>query len=138
MYQTLDNDEFLIHFAEHTDQRGTLTLTGNTQLPFDIQRVFWIHHTPQGISRGAHAHRTCAEVIVPVAGSFDVDLIFQNGQRRTYNLRSPHTGLLIPPMCWCELHHFTAQTVCLCLASESYDPDGYINDLKAFLAECAH
>lgn len=131
-----DKQELLIDFTTCTDQRGSLTFVENAQLPFEIRRVFWIHHTPDGASRGAHAHRTCAEIIVPVTGTFDIDLTLRDGRSFSFQLDNPDTGLFIPAMSWCELRNFAPGTVCLCFASESYTPAGYINDFLSFKHEC--
>ena len=101
-----DKQELLIDFTTCTDRRGSLTFVENAQLPFEIRRVFWIHHTPDGASRGAHAHRTCAEIIVPVTGTFDIDLTLRDGRSFSFQLDNPDTGLFIPAMSWCELRNF--------------------------------
>lgn len=120
----------ILKLRQFTDERGALTLwqTASAQqaLPFSVERVFWITGVPLGQERAGHAHRTCAEALVAVAGSFSAELIDSQG-RRTYHLSSPDEALLIPPMVWARLYDFSPGTVCLCLASEPYKPEGYIN-----------
>ena len=62
----------LITLPLATDARGSLCFAENTQLPFSIERVFWIYGVPEGKTRGGHAHTTCAEIVFPVCGSFDM------------------------------------------------------------------
>ena len=40
-----------------TDKRGSLTLLEVGQdIPFPVERVFWIHNVPEGQERGQHAN----------------------------------------------------------------------------------
>lgn len=103
-------------------------------MPFDIRRIFWIGGVPSGETRGSHAHRTCAEIVVPVCGSFKAT-ITDNCGTSVFQMCNPAEGLFIPPMAWCVLSDFSKDCVCLCLASENYDADGYINDFEEFRKE---
>jgi hypothetical protein len=118
-----------------TDDRGNLTFfEGTNHLPFEIQRVFYLHGVPEWAKRGCHAHRTMHEFVVPVSGKFDVEL--HNGYvTRRFHLDRPDIGLYISPMVWCTLTNFSAGTVCLVAASNRYDPADYIKDYPTYLAE---
>lgn len=130
----LDNAFPKIPFALHHDERGTLTIGENQDLPFAIERVFWITQVPSTAKRGAHAHRSCHELFVALVGTVRITL--HNGEQSTcVELNSPHEALWIKAGVWCELEHFSADFVGLCLASEPYSPDAYIHDFEAFLAE---
>lgn len=133
-------DKLSFEYDTFGDERGVLTIAGNAEgvrLPFDVQRVFWIHGVPAYGRRGMHAHRTCWEALSAVSGSFKVKV--SNGIETpvTFLLDKPRKGLLIPPMVWCELFDFSADAVCLCLASGCYDPSGYISNYDDFLCETA-
>ena len=40
------------------DARGVLTaVEGGVDIPFEIKRVFYMHHVVKGAARGGHAHR---------------------------------------------------------------------------------
>lgn len=126
-----------VELPTFTDDRGALTLvdrqTAEAQLPFIPRRAFWIHHTPHNATRGEHAHRTCWELVVAVSGMFHLTLT--DGQTtKDFVLDTPNKGVLIPPMVWCRLWGFAPDTVCLTLASEDYDAEGYINDYKTFIS----
>ena len=59
----------LIHLPVHADKRGSLSFAeAGNNIPFGIERVFWIYDVPQGEERGAHSHNECAEVVIPVQG----------------------------------------------------------------------
>lgn len=128
-------DKLTFDFDSFADDRGTLTITSaleKSQLPFTVQRVFWITNVPAGKCRGMHAHKTCWEALVAVNGQFTVKLDDGKGFTQIVTLSNPQQGLLIPPMMWCKLYDFSADAVCLCMASGSYDKEGYILDFESF------
>ncbi len=128
-------DNLLLRLPSFPDGRGLLTLCTLGQgggLPFDVQRLFWITNVPPNASRGSHSHRTCWELLVAVKGSFRVKVDDGIHPPCTFTLSSETEGLLIPPLFWCELSDFSADAVCLCLASGDYDREGYINNYEAF------
>ncbi|MBQ8675003.1 MAG: FdtA/QdtA family cupin domain-containing protein [Bacteroidaceae bacterium] len=114
-----------------SDERGNLCFAENSELPFKVERVFWIANVPDGKTRGGHAHQTCAEIIFPVSGAFDIYVCDEDGER-VVRMDRPDTGIYIGPNVWCELRNFEPGTVCLVLASHPYSAQGYINDFKQF------
>lgn len=125
-----------IDFPQFKDDRGFLCVAENGQekFPMEMGRVFWISGVPADGSRGEHAHRTCSEIIVPICGSFEVELT-DGIHNVTVRMNNPAQGLLIAPMVWCRLFNFSADAVCLCLASGKYDAEGYINHFEEFIKE---
>ncbi len=130
---TLPAGSRLITIPMTTDERGSLTFaTRGTEIPFCVERVFWIHDVPQGARRGGHSHSTCSEVVVAVAGSFRMTV--DNGrERQTVVMDSPNRGILIPAGMWCELTDFQPGTVVVVMASQPYDASGYCNCYEDFL-----
>ena len=117
----------------YTDKRGSLTLVEEGhEIPFDIQRVYWIHSVPQGEERGGHSNTEMYEYVIAVNGSVEITLEDING-RSTHLLNSKEKGLLVPPRTWNELKKFSPDAVLLVLASHSYDPETYINSHEEFL-----
>ena len=124
----------LIPLRTVEDPRGSLTFVeGERDVPFSIERVYHLHGVPQGGRRGGHAHRALAEVLIAVAGAFDVTIDDGAGQRRV-SLDDPRQGLYLPAGIWRELDSFTSGSVCLVLASMPYDAAEYIRDYDDFLA----
>lgn len=121
----------LISLPEATDERGHLVYAEGADLPFPVERVFWIYGVPEGRTRGGHAHGTQAEVIFPVKGSFDI-FVDDGRQQRKLHMDSPREGVYIGPEVWCELQNFSADCVCMVLCSQPYDRDGYINRYSDF------
>lgn len=115
-----------------SDARGALTFVQDVGFP--IKRAFWIYEVPEGAERGGHAHRSCTELLFAVKGSFDVELSYGD-ETVNVHIDRPNHGVFIRPMVWCRLHNFSADFVGLCLASQEYKPEGYINSKEEFLAE---
>lgn len=117
----------------YTDSRGSLTIVEEGhEVPFKIQRVYWIHGVPQGEERGWHSNKISSEYVIAVNGSVEITLEDKEG-RRTYLLDSKEKGLLIPPDTWDEIRNFSPDAVLLVLASHSYDETAYINSYEEFL-----
>lgn len=117
----------------YKDARGALTIVESMgNVPFPIERVFWIYDVPAGAERGYHANKVSYEYLVAVCGSVDVCLEDKNG-RRTYNLSSKNSGILVPPETWRELKNFSHDAVLLAFASHNYDASTYINSHEEFL-----
>lgn len=125
----------LINMPIVVDSRGSLCFATNEQeIPFPVQRVFWIYDVPSGKCRGGHSHRTCAEVVVPVKGNFTM-MVDDGRSRFSVVLDSPSKGILIPAGLWCELSDFAPGTVVLVMASQPYDATGYIHDYTLYKEE---
>ncbi len=117
----------------HTDNRGSLTIVEEgVEVPFKIQRVYWIHSVPAGEERGKHSNKVSWEYVIAVNGSVEITLEDING-RQTYLLDSKDKGLLIPPDTWDEIRNFSPDAVLLVLASHTYDASTYINSYQEFL-----
>jgi dTDP-4-dehydrorhamnose 3,5-epimerase-like enzyme len=106
----------------------------NPAIPFRPVRMFWAGGVPQGCHRGGHAHYKCQQIVIAVAGRFDVEIVDTNGARKTFALDTMTQALWIPPMHWDTLKNFSHDAVCLVLASTPYDPKDYVEDFRAFLA----
>ena len=125
----------IITFPKISDERGNLSfIHGSEHIPFEVMRVYYLYDVPGGSSRGGHAHRNLAQVLIPLSGSFDV--VLRDGcNRKIVTLNRPFEGLLITPMIWRELENFSSGAVCLVLASRRYDERDYIRDYAVFSKE---
>lgn len=125
----------LISLPIHEDERGCLSIAeARRQVPFAIERVFWIYDVPEGGVRGAHSHSECAEVVVPVHGAFDMT-VDDGFTKVTVHLDSPHVGILIPAGVWCQLSNFARGTVCVVMASHPFNASAYIHDYSVYKGE---
>ncbi len=125
-----------LEFPEFGDERGHLVVVeGNKNIPFDIKRVFYIYGSDAEVVRGQHANRKSEFVLINVAGTSKVKVLDGKGNEIIYCLNRPHTGIYLPTMVWKDMYDFSADSVLLCLASESYDSSEYIRDYKEFVEE---
>jgi dTDP-4-dehydrorhamnose 3,5-epimerase-like enzyme len=115
------------------DERGQLiALEANRQIPFNVQRVFYIYGTQEGVSRGNHSHYKTKQFLVAVNGSCKVTL--DNGKRKeTFDLNKPNVGLFQDAFIWGTMHDFSCDCVLMVLANEYYDANDYISDYNKFL-----
>ncbi len=122
----------IIHFPKIQNRSGTITpIQNELEVPFAIQRVYYLYDVPGGESRGAHAHRELEQVIVAVSGSFDVT-IDDGRNKKTVSLNRPYFGLHLKPGMWRELSNFSSGAICLVLASMLYKESDYIRDYEEF------
>ena len=107
-------------------------IENSIHLPFDVKRIFYLYDIPGGESRGAHAHKECFQFLIPASGSFEVQMDDGISKRQIF-LNRPYHGLLIPPTIWASELNFSSGSVCLVLASHTYNSDDYIRDYSTFL-----
>ncbi len=122
----------IIDLPKIHDPRGNLTfLEGSKHIPFDIKRVYYLYDVPGGAERGGHAHKDLHQIIIAIAGSFDV-VINDGSDTQRFHLNRSYFGLYVCPMIWRELDNFSSGSVCLVLASDYFSEADYIRDLPQF------
>lgn len=122
----------IIDFPIVHEPRGNLSfIEGERQIPFSIQRVYYLYDVPGGAVRGGHAHKDLQQVIIALSGSFDV-VLDDGTERRKVSLNRSYHGLYLPNMVWRELENFSSGAVCLVLASAYFQEDDYIRDIREF------
>lgn len=123
----------IIELAKIFDPRGNLSVIEEFKdIPFKIERAYWIYDVPGGDHRGGHAYKENTEFIVALSGSFDVEL--DNGyEKKTFHLNRSYYGLYVPKGLWREMSNFSTNSLALVLSSTEYDADDYIHDYQEFL-----
>ena len=123
----------IIEMPRIENEAGNITsVQGLENLPFEVNRIFYLYDIPGGEARGAHAHKECHQFLIAASGSFEVAL--DDGKnKRTVMLNRPYSGLHIPPGVWAAEQGFSSGSICLVLASEKYDEADYIRDYDEFL-----
>ena len=101
-------------------------------LPFAVKRLFYVYNVPGSEVRGAHAHKTCHQLLVAVAGSLRV-VADDGAAREEFLLDSPRRGLFLPAGVWGTQYRYAPGTVCLVLASQAYDAADYLRDYDDYL-----
>ena len=122
----------LVNIPTFTDERGAISVM-DKELPFEVKRVFWLHHIAEGKDRGAHALLEGMEIMVAIHGAFVVDL--DDGSEKTsVLLDDPSKGLIIRPGVWFRTHRYKEDGISLILADEEYQRNRYTYDYNEFTA----
>ena len=125
----------ILEFGDLGDERGKLVVVEGAQdIPFDIQRVFYIYGSDSEVVRGQHANRNSEFVLINVSGSSKVRV--DNGfEEEIIELNRPRMGLYLPTMLWKDMYDFSVDSVLLVLANTHYDGHEYIRDYDEFIKE---
>jgi hypothetical protein len=123
----------MIELPKIHDPHGNLTFVENSsQIPFEMQRVYYVYDVPGGAERGGHAHKGLHQFIVAMSGSFDITL--DDGKnKRKFHLARSYYGLYVCPMIWREIDNFSSGSVLMCLASNKYSEDDYYRQYDDFM-----
>ena len=122
-----------IELTKISDPRGNLSVVEEMKdIPFKIERTYWIYDVPGGEDRGGHAFRENQEVVIALSGAFDV--IADDGvSQKTFRLDRSYYGLYIPKGLWRTMENFSTNSFALEFGSVVYSADDYIRDYDEFL-----
>lgn len=123
----------IVDLPKILDRRGNLSVIEEYKnIPFKIERTYWIYDVPGGEVRGGHAYKNNREFIVALSGSFDV--VLDDGQeKKIFSLNRSYYGLYVPQGLWRQMKNFSTNSLALILASTSYNQNDYIYDYQDFL-----
>lgn len=124
-------DCYLIDVPTFTDERGAISVM-DKELPFDVKRVFWLHHINEGQSRGGHALLEGSEIMCSMHGSFVLEL-YDGIDKVEIEMNDPTVGVMIRPGIWFTTHSYKDGGVSLILADEEYRRDRYTYDYEEYL-----
>lgn len=116
----------------HRDKGNITVVENNNQVPFDINRTYYLYDVPGGEDRGGHAHKGLYQLIIAAGGSFDITL-YDGVNNKTITLNRPYQGLYVVPGIWRDINNFSSGSTCLVLASEKYSEDDYIRNFEEFI-----
>lgn len=116
------------------DKRGRLTsLEGDSDIPFSINRVFYMHDIIDGSERGGHTHIETDQFAIAIHGS--VNLVLSNGKKSVeVELNDPTWGIFMPKLTWVRLYNFKNDAVCIVLANTHYDINKSIRTWSEYLS----
>ena len=122
----------IIQLSKIADPRGNLSVIEELKdIPFKIERTYWIYDVPGGEKRGGHAYKENQEFIVALSGSFDV-VLDDGKEKKTFSLNRSYNGLYVPTGMWRTMENFSTNSLALVLSSTKYDKDDYIRDYDSF------
>ena len=125
----------VLNFKDLGDERGKLVVVeGSQDIPFRIERVFYIYGSDSEVVRGQHANRESEFVLINVGGTSKVRI--DNGHSEAIiELNKPMMGLYIPTMVWKDMYDFSEDSILLVLASTHYNGKEYIRDYEEYKKE---
>lgn len=104
---------------------------GESDIGFQIKRIYYISKVPEGARRGYHAHKKLRQLLFCPYGK--IQLILDNGNcREEITLDDPSIGVMIEQPVWREMLWMKKNSVLCVAASEKYDSEDYIRDYKVF------
>ena len=129
-------DYSICHFPEHNSADKPLgklaVVEVGDQIPFKLDRVYWIYEAETGTVRGCHAHKTLRQMLICTYGSIEIKM--DDGfETASVVLDNPAVGLLIEPGIWHEMVWLQEHSVLSVLASQVYNESEYIRDYDTFL-----
>jgi len=123
----------IINLPKIEDPRGNLSIIEEEKnIPFKIERTYWIYDVPGGEIRGGHAFKEQREFIVALSGSFDV-VVDDGTKQQTFSLNRSYYGLYLPAGFWRQMQNFSTNSLALVLSSTTFAEDDYIRDYQVYL-----
>ena len=126
------NNLQLVELTKISDPRGNLSVVEEMKdIPFKIERTYWIYDVPGGVERGGHAEMRNEELIIALSGAFEI-VVDDGSRRKSFVLNRSYFGLYIPKGLWREIREFSTNAVALEFGSIPYDVNDYIRDYNLY------
>ena len=103
----------------------------NTNIPFEVKRIFYTSNVPFESNRGEHAYHNTEQVLICVSGNLKIKC-FDGINENIYELKSPNEAIYIAPKVWRTTFEHSSDAVLLVLSSLEYDENDYIRDYDEF------
>ena len=111
-----------VWIKKNAEADGTLfVMEHGREVPFPIERIFFVSGVKAGASRGDHATKETRLILFPAAGTCDVEA--DNGkERENFRMDDPARGLLIEPMVWRSMRNFSPDCVMMAVCDRPFAP----------------
>jgi UDP-2-acetamido-3-amino-2,3-dideoxy-glucuronate N-acetyltransferase len=116
-------------FVNHSGR--LIPLTFNKDFPMKVKRIFFIYGKKE-YSRGNHAHKKCAQFLIPVYGAFKISLQYKSKKKVYFVNQKNSKSLFVPPKIWCKIDFLKKNSILLVLANYDYDFNDYIETMDEF------
>jgi len=131
MYNSEISDVKFLKIKCFNDNRGNLCPIEFSNLPIEINRIFYVYGVKDRKVRGKHSHYKTNQILICLSGICTV--ICKDGiSEKRYLLDSPEKGLFIPNMIWDEQIYESDDTILLVLSDTVYDKDDYIENWEKY------
>ncbi len=124
-------EPYLLFMNENiTDKPGKLTCINNSDILFDIKRVFYIYGFSDNTElnkRGKHGHKNTTQILISLSGTVNVFTynVLNNGNEKCFELNKPNMLLVIPPNNYIKMEDFSKDAILLVLCDTEYKDDIY-------------
>ena len=115
----------------HNDAGNITVMENDSNIPFDVKRIYYLYDVPMGSERGGHAHYELQQYVVAASGSF-IFVLDDGTEKREVFLNHPNKALHIKPGIWREMKDFSSGSICLVLASMDYNELDYIRNYERY------
>ncbi|KOO16073.1 hypothetical protein AKJ18_04675 [Vibrio xuii] len=115
------------------DSRGSIQIAElGKHFHFDTKRIYFLSDIVPGEIRGEHAHEELNQLLLCIAGSFEIEL--DDGKNKLVKtMTAKSKGILLDGMVWRTMRHFSKDAVMLALCDRVYSEDKVIRDYKVFI-----
>lgn len=120
-----------LNIFENNNKGILVPLQYNINIPFKVNRIFYIYNVPYESNRGAHAYHNTEQVLICVSGNLKIKC-FDGINENIYELNSPSEAIYIGPKVWRTTFEHSPDAVLLVLSSLEYDENDYIRDYDEF------
>ena len=124
--------KFNLNRKGNTEIGYLVPLEKNTNIPFEIKRIFYTYGVPNKSTRGAHAYHSTEQVLICLCGSLKIKC-FDSKKEEIYVLNNPDEALYIKPHIWRTTFDHSSDAVLLVLSSLEYNEQDYIRDYGEYL-----
>lgn len=124
-----------MEFEKFSDNRGNLVaMEFPKNLPFSIERIYYIYDVLKDKERGFHSHRDLEQILICLGGSVKIR-VKDGTNEEIITLNNSNEGLYMGPMIWREMFEFSENATLLVLASKRYNELDYIRDYDKYVKE---
>lgn len=122
----------VIDLQSYTGSDGSISILEFTSSEiFSPQRLFFIHNVPPNKSRGFHAHKECAQLLIAANGVCTLDVV-RGEKKLKVIMDNSERAVLLPKLTWATQTYDDTNCVLLVLASHLYDKEDYIEDFELY------
>lgn len=122
----------VIEISSFPDERGNIHIAEyNKDFDFNVKRIYYLTGMSEETKRGEHAHVELNQLMLCLAGSFDIEL--DNGfTTQKLRMTNDSKALLVRDLVWREMTNFTTDAVMLVLNDRVYSEDRVIRNYSTF------
>ncbi len=123
-----------IEYSKFSEENGQLSIFQvGVEIPYEIKRIFTVLAN-NGDIRGNHAHKSCSQFLICLAGKIRLTCDDGMGNIETFLIDQKSKGILISPMIWASQEYLLNQSVLMVICDQPYNPDEYIRNYDYFIS----